>query len=257
MTLDPTWASTIVLSSAKAKHRSESARSADRPDVVRLAPSTARGGAAKRRLYRRLRADIVNGRLAPRRSLCMRDLARDYGTSTTSVRQVLIELVRDCLVIGSVSGYEVAPASQSELLDLTQTAYWLAELGLRESIRRGDRQWEENVLRAYRAVERANAPTSIEHGTPPAWEQMLAFYDALVSACHSSILAEQCRALNERLARYRLLAAAATGRDHQHGGCVQPLRDAALARNAELASELLRSHYRLTEQSILASGILV
>ena len=186
----------------------------------------------------------------------MRDLARDYGTSTTSVRQVLTELVRDRLVIGNGSGYEVAPASQTELLELTQTAYWLGEVGLRESIRRGDRQWEENVLRTCRAVEMATDPAACAERTPPSWEQMLAFYDALVSACHSSILVEQWRSLNERLLRYRNLASAATGRDHQHRASAPPLRDAALARNAELASELLRSHYRVTEHGILASGIL-
>jgi GntR family carbon starvation induced transcriptional regulator len=256
MTFDPTWVSTFAVAAAKQKRRSRPAESAGESDVARLAPSAARGGAAKRRLYRRLLADIVQGRLEPTRPLCMRDLARDYGTSTTSVRQVLIELARDRLVVGSVGGYGVAPASQSELLDLTQTAFWLGDIGLRESIRRGYRHWEESVLRAYRAVELANGHASIETGAAPTWEQMLAFYDALVSACHSSILAEQCRSLNERLLRYRNLAAAATGRDHQHGASVQPLRDAALARNAELASELLRSHYRVTEHGILASGIL-
>jgi GntR family transcriptional regulator, carbon starvation induced regulator len=257
MTFEQTSASILAIASAKPKRRSQRADSADRSEAIRLAPTTARGGAAKRRLYRRLLSDILQGRLAPARPLCMRDLAREYGTSTTSVRQVLIELVRDRLVSGGVSGYEVAPASQSELLDLTQTAYWLGEIGLRESIRRGDRQWEENVLRAYRAVELANGPASTEESVPSRSEQMLAFYDALVSACHSSILTGQCRSLNERLLRYRNLAAVATGRDHQHGACVPPLRDAVLARNTELATELLRSHYRLTEHGILASGILV
>ena len=85
---------------------------------------------------------------------------------------------------------------------------------------------------------------------------MLAFYDALVSACHSSILAEQCRSLNERLLRYRNLATASTGRDHQYRAAALPLRDAALARDADLASELLRTHFRETEHGILASGIL-
>jgi DNA-binding GntR family transcriptional regulator len=200
--------------------------------------------------------DILRGRLAPGRALCMRDLARDCGTSTTSVRQVLIELSRDRLVIGCASGYAVAPATQTELLELTQTAYWLGEIGVRESIRRGDRQWEESVLRTYRAVELASEPLAGPERTAATWEQMLAFYDALVSACHSSILAEQCHLLNERLLRYRNLAAAATGRDHQQRASALPLRDAALARNAELASDVLRSHYRLTEHGILASGIL-
>jgi len=225
-------------------------------DERRLSPSTARGGLAKRRLHRRLLHEILNARLAPGQPLCLRDLARDCGTSTTSVRHVLLELVRDRLVINDATGYEVAPASQTELLDLTQTAFWLGELGLRESLRRGDRQWEENVLRAYRAVELANDTASGGDRTPPSWEQMLGFYDALVSACHSSILAEQCRSLNERLLRYRNLAAAATGRDQQHRASALPLRDAALARNADLASDLLRTHYRLTEHGILASGIL-
>ena len=125
----------------------------------KLAPSTARGGIAKRRLYRRLLADIVQGHLAPGRPLCMRDLARDCGTSTTSVRQVLIELVRDRLVIGSASGYKVAPANQTELLDLTQTACWFAEIGIAriDPPRRSSmgRKRAENVPRG-RALGRAH-----------------------------------------------------------------------------------------------------
>jgi DNA-binding GntR family transcriptional regulator len=239
-----------------AKPSGAGASSAANGAEPRLSPGTARGGAAKRRLHRRLLDDILHGRLAPGGALCMRDLARNCGTSTTSVRQVLIELMRDRLVIGCASGFEVAPASQTELLELTQAAYWLGEIGLRESIRRGDRQWEENVLRTYRAVEHATEPVEGAQRTAATWEQMLAFYDALVSACHSSILVEQCHSLNERLLRYRNLAAAATGRDHQQRASALPLRDAALARNAELATDMLRSHYRLTEHGILASGIL-
>jgi GntR family carbon starvation induced transcriptional regulator len=254
MTIHPAGSSPQTISSAK-PHRDAATRvgSADGPH---LSPSTARGGAAKRRLYRRLSGDILQGRLAPGRTLCMRDLARTYGTSTTSVRQVLIELIRDRLVTGHAGGYEVAPASQVELLDLTQTAYWLGEIGLRESIRRGDRHWEENLLRTHRAVEVSSETVAGVDRTPPTWEQMLAFYDALVSACQSSILVEQCKSLNERLLRYRNLASAATGRDHHHRTCALPLRDAALARNAALGCDLLRSHYRATEHGILASGIL-
>ena len=125
-------------------------------------------------------ADILLGKLEPGRQLCMRELARDYATSTTSVRQVLTELTRDRLVVSTGSGYEVAPASQTELLELTQTAYWLGDVGLRESIRQGDRQWEENVLRTCRAVELAADPAASAERTPPSWVQMLAFYDGLV-----------------------------------------------------------------------------
>ena len=243
-------------SSAKPVRDRDAAPSARPPEAPRLSAGTARGGVAKRRLYRRLLADILLGKLEPGRQLCMRELARDYATSTTSVRQVLTELKRDRLVVSTGSGYEVAPASQTELLELTQTAYWLGEVGLRESIRQGDRQWEENVLRTCRAVELAADPAASAERTPPSWEQMLAFYDALVSACRSSILAEQWRSLNERLLRYRNLAAVATSRDHQYRASAPPLRDAVLARNAELASELLLAHYRVTEHGILASGIL-
>jgi DNA-binding GntR family transcriptional regulator len=254
MTTQPARGSPLAISSATPNRNA--AIAAKRPGGPRLSPSRARGGAAKRRLYRRLLADILQGRLAPGRTLCMRDLARTYGTSTTSVRQVLIELIRDRLVTGYAGGYEVAPASQTELLDLTQTAFWLGEIGVRESIRCGDRQWEENLLRTHRAVELSSEAVAGTDPTPPTWEQMLAFHDALVSACQSSILVEQCKSLNERLLRYRNLAAAATGRDYHYRTSALALRDAALARSAELATELLRSHYRATEHGILASGIL-
>jgi DNA-binding GntR family transcriptional regulator len=248
--------SRVPARSRKAHAANRSPSSAAESGGPRLSAGTVQGGIAKRRLYRRLLGDILHGRLPPDQALCLRDLARDYGTSTTSVRQVLIELIRDRLVSVSETGYEVAAASQTELLELTQTAFWLGEIGLRESIRRGDRQWEENVLRTCRAVDASKQPAAEDTQPASAWEHMLAFHEALVSACHSSILAEQCRSLNERLWRYRNLAAAATGRDHQHRDSAPPLRDAALARDAVRATDLLRAHYRATEHGILASGIL-
>jgi DNA-binding GntR family transcriptional regulator len=123
---------------------------------------------------------------------------------------------------------------------------------VRESIAGGERALEERVLAAHRALSQvAPEPGLLDKDL---WDEyVLSYHEALVSACHSSILIEQCRALQQRLLRYRNLAAA--GDEHEEARQLILLtRDAILRRDADYAVELLRSYYRRTTDAILASG---
>ena len=230
------------------------------PQVTSAAPRTDRRepGAVTARLYRRLLADILHGRQPPGARVRVLRLAHSYGTSSATMREVLIQLTNDGLVLRHPThGFQIAPATPDELLDLVRTLGWLEGIGLRESIAAGDRLWEEGLLAASRALSHCAPPSQ-----PPAdkelssWEEhVLAYHEALIGACRSSILIGQCGTLQRRVLRYRNLAAGASG---AHGAldCCLRIRTAALERDADAAVDLLRAYYKLTTDIVLTTGAL-
>jgi GntR family transcriptional regulator, carbon starvation induced regulator len=231
---------------------------AERTDRNRFdAPRTPARGRVAARLLRRILADIVHGRLKPGTRLNLLSLAAEYGASTNAVREALIQLTGSGLIVRQAAqGFHVAPATQSDFLELVKTLCWIEETGIRESISNGDQLWEERVLIAHRALAQLIAPAAREIDGDLLDEQRLAYHEALISACHSSILIEHCRTLQQRLSRYRNLAAVGGGEDDPLDGLLAT-RDPVLARDLDHAVRLLRTHYRLTASSILASGALL
>ncbi|HZF29348.1 MAG TPA: GntR family transcriptional regulator [Gammaproteobacteria bacterium] len=220
-------------------------READRPPPHR--------GRVVARVYRRLLADILHGRQPPGARVNLPTFADLYGASTNSIRETLIHLTGSGLVVRkAMHGFQIAPATQSDLLEVVKTLGWLEETGIRESIANDDRHWEERVLAAHRALSQAAPEPGLLD--KDIWDEyVLSYHEALVSACHSSILIEQCRALQQRLLRYRNLAAA--GDEHDEARRLILLtRDAILRRDADYAVELLRAYYKRTTDAILASG---
>ena len=72
---------------------------------------------AGERAYRRLRNDIIVGRLAPSQKLRLESLKSAYGTSVSTLRELLNRLTSEGLVVAeSARGFEVAPvAGQTSL----------------------------------------------------------------------------------------------------------------------------------------------
>ncbi len=226
---------------------------AARPKIVRA------NGSASARLYRQLLTDILHGHQRPGARVRLLPLASSYGTSSTTVREVLIKLVSDRLVVRHATlGFQIAPATQDDLLDLIKALGWLEEIGIRESVAGGDRHWEESVLAAQHALAQHAAPTDLYLDNDLThWEELaLAYHEALISGCRSSILLEHCRLLQQRVLRYRILAKSLPYAALPERQCAQQLRNALLSRDADAAVALLKSYYRLATAAVLASGIL-
>ena len=216
-------------------------------------------GAVAARVYRRVFADILYGRLEPGQPLKLLPLSAVYGTSTSTLREVLIQLASDRLVVrGKQQGFQTAPANQSDLFELVKTVSWLEEIGLRESIANGDRHWEESVFAAHRALSRCPVAVTAyaERGLAEWEEHVLEYHEALVGACRSSILIAHCRDLNQHVLRYRNLAAKVVVQSECERDSLLAMRDAALERNAGLAIELLRSYFKITANIVLTSAVL-
>lgn len=198
------------------------------------------------RAYTRLRADIIAGVLIPGQKLKIEELRQIYGVGTSPIREALSLLTSDHFVERiDQRGFRVAPVSSKEFDELLKTRCWLEERALRESIANGNASWEEQVVLAAYRLSRVPRSQDIDHFVANAeWEvRHKHFHVTLISACDSSMLMKFCDQLYDQNIRYRQLSGiqAYPTRDvtAEHGA----ICDAVLARDADLAAQLLVSHY--------------
>jgi GntR family transcriptional regulator, carbon starvation induced regulator len=206
--------------------------------------------------YRRLRADIVMGRLEPGQPLRFDALKGQYRLGVSPLREALSRLVEDKLVtaIGQ-RGFRAAPMSIDEMWEVTALRQKLEVQALRASIANGDARWEASVTAAYHRLSKAPEPRAPDAPAED-WERRHgAFHDALISACNSPWLLKFAAMLTDQMERYRYIRMIRTPpkvwvrdleREHRD------LLDAAVARNADRACELLVSHIARTAEFISA-----
>ncbi len=208
-------------------------------------------------MYDRLQADILTGHLQPGRKLRLKDLIEKYETGNSPLREALNRLSANGMVVREENrGFRVSPANNAELVELTRTRCWLEEIALRESIAHGDGAWEERIVLAFHWLTRAaKSKDESTKATAPEWEEHhREFHLALISACDSNILIDFCTQLHKRSFRYRNLAEVVEYRDRHELEEHRELQQAALNRDADKAVELLKKHYTVTSEILLASG---
>ena len=204
-------------------------------------------------VFEQIRGDILECRLTPGARLRFKDLRSRYRSGLSPLREALMRLVTDDLVIlEDHKGFRVAPVSQEELVDIAMTWFELEALGIRQSIKRGDDRWAANIQARFRDLARKRMRTP--QGTlDPAWEpHNLAFHESLYAACGSPSLMRFCRTLSQRFSRYRRLWARGTHKRNiakEH----EDLCRAVLDRDAAAAVAALRVHRTRTIQDLLAN----
>jgi GntR family carbon starvation induced transcriptional regulator len=203
-------------------------------------------------VFDQLRGDILEGRLAPGTRLRFKDLRARYESGLSPLREALMRLAADDLVIlEDHKGFRVAPVSQEELVDLAMTWFELEALGIRQSIEKGDDRWAANIKARFKEMSKQGMRTP--QGTiDPDWEpHNLAFHESLYAACGSPSLMRFCRVLSERFSRYRRLWAK---RPHARNIAKEheDLCRAVLKRDTAAAVAALRKHRTTTIQDLLA-----
>jgi len=198
------------------------------------------------RAYAKLRSDIMSGKLQPGRKLKIEELRKLYDVGTSPIREALSLLTSDKFVERiDQRGFRVASVSLSEFDELLKTRCWLEERALRESIANGTSGWEEQVVLATYRLSRVPRSEADDHFVANAeWEERHKhFHMTLISASGSSILFKFCNQLYDQNVRYRQLSGSTAfpARDvnAEHG----TICDAVLARDADLAAQLLMAHY--------------
>ncbi len=216
---------------------------ADEKNATTERPSTE---SMTQQAYTRLREDIISGQLPPGQKLKIEVLRGIYDVGTSPIREALSLLTSDHFVERiDQRGFKVASVSATEFDELLKTRCWLEEKALRESIAHGESSWEEQVvLAAYRLTRIPRSEADGHFVSNIEWEKRHKhFHMTLISACRSSYLLKFCDQLYDQNVRYRQVAGklAYPSRDiaAEHGA----ICDAVLARDADLASELLIGHY--------------
>jgi len=208
-------------------------------------------------VYDRLQADILTGKLQPGLKLRLKDLIEIYDTGNSPLREALNRLSANGMVVREENrGFRVPVASNKELAEITRTRCWLEEIALRESIANGDADWEERIVLSFHWLARAaRSDDEAAKSTSPEWEEHhREFHLALISACDSDILIGFCSELHQRSFRYRNLAEVVEYRDRHELEEHRELQQAVLNRDTDKAIELLRKHYTVTSEILLASG---
>ncbi len=205
--------------------------------------------------YRRIRTDIVFGRLAPGRKLKLEQLKADYGASVSTLREILNRLSSERLVVAEgQKGFEVAPVSIANLKEIAALRQLLECRALEQSFRAGDMEWEGRVVAAHHRLARMEARMAEgDRSHTEEWKQYdWQFHQALISACGSRMLIDTHAAVFDKYLRYQMIALSYRGdiAEQEHA----LLLECALKRDAAKACEVLTRHVAGGVEHALATG---
>jgi DNA-binding GntR family transcriptional regulator len=143
--------------------------------------------------------------------------------------------------------------SLKDFKEITQLRVMLEKQALKQSIENGNDRWEADVMAAYHRLalaEQKLAIGDIEQRSAQfsLWEERnAAFHASLVSACESRWILQFIGILYQQSERYRSLGVQyGTNLKRDLHAEHEALKDAALARNVHLCSEILAEHIGIT-----------
>jgi DNA-binding GntR family transcriptional regulator len=197
-----------------------------------------------------VRAAILQGAYAPGSKLRLDDLRREYGVSLSPLREALTRLAAEGLVqITDQRGYRVAPVSAENLVEVTKLRTQLEVMALTESLAKGDDHWEDSLVAAHHRLNRLERDGTRGEG----WEKAhRAFHLTLFAACGMPLLLRFCGTLHDLSDRYRRLFLVRHAPDANVPGEHQAIFDAAMARDARRAAEILTRHLERTGHNVMA-----
>lgn len=205
--------------------------------------------------YRRVRSDIIAGVRRPGERLKIEHLRELYGVGPSPLREALQRLAGDGLVSSEGRrGFAVAPLTSEELRDLTEIRKVLEAHAIRLSIENGGEAWEAAIVAAAYRLEKADRRLqSGDTGEMSDWEaRNREFHNAVAAACNSPWLMKLRNIVYDQHERYRRASVGSRSRTRDLAAEHAAIRDAVLARNAELAGHLTADHIERTAQDFLA-----
>jgi len=205
-------------------------------------------------LFEQLRDDILHCRLLPGSRLRFNDLRRRYGSGLSPLREALMRLAAEGLTtMQDHKGFQVAPVSKDEMVDIATTLFELEAVAIRKAIEKGDDRWESTIVARFHELSKRpmlSAGLTLDQE----WEaRNVAFHQSLYAACGSPSLIFYCRQLSERFSRYRRLWAQHADERRNVAEEHRQIMLAVIERHATKAVELLHAHRATTIQDLLAN----
>ena len=197
--------------------------------------------------YQQLREDIIHGKLHPGDKLRIEHLKNGYGVGATPLREALYRLTADGLVnVQGQRGFRVADMSSDELEDITDLRVALEGMALKQSVERGDDEWESRVVAAFHHLTKAE---SNDEPDIQEWEvRNRDFHLALVSCCESPWLMRFYEMLYDQHKRYRNIARVDRSNRRDVHEEHTAICDAALARDIDALLDANELHIRRTAE---------
>ena len=194
-------------------------------------------------VYETIKYDIIFGKLRPGTKLKLDTLRHDYAASVSTLRETLNRLTSDGFVSAAEQrGFFVTPVSPEDLDEIAKLRILLECHALRESFQNGDDEWEAEVVGAYHKlnmIERRmqdGDDSDLETWKRYDWQ----FHLALIRACNSINLLGLHATLFGKYLRYQMLVLTYRGAPAREEHLA--LYEAALARDSDLATDLLHTH---------------
>ncbi|MEV0618306.1 GntR family transcriptional regulator [Nonomuraea sp. NPDC050404] len=206
------------------------------------------------RVHGLLRDAIMKGEYGPGQALKPQELARRHEVSLAVVREALVGLVGEGIAVRLPNrGFAVPDFSDSRWQEIAEARRTIEPVMLRMAIERGDLDWEARVRAAHHRLARTPAyvPEDGEHYSGAWSEAHRVFHRTLLEGCGNPVLLDTFDRLwtASELAR-RWSARRTPDRDGpaEH----RALEEAALARDAGTAADVLVRHLTQTADSLAA-----
>jgi DNA-binding GntR family transcriptional regulator len=205
--------------------------------------------------YRRIKTDVIFGRLAPGQKLKLEKMAQSYGASISTLREALNRLGSEGLVIAEGQrGFEVAPISADEFRQIAEMRELLECYALESAFEVGDLEWESRIVATHHKLAALEKKMlSGDTSQTELWKQCdWQFHHALISACGSKVLLDAHAAVYDKYLRYQMITVVFRGEaaaiEHQK------LLEAGLRRDFPAARKLLNTHIHDCVKHVLAHG---
>ena len=203
-------------------------------------------------VYAHLLNAIMRGRYAPGDALKPQDIAKEQGVSLAVVREALVRVVGEGLADRLPNrGFAVPAFSDRRWQEIAEARRTIEPVVLRMSIECGDVDWEARVRAAHHGLARTPAfvPEEGEHYSDAWSEAHRVFHRTLLEGCGNPVLLETFDRMwtaSELARRW----AAQRSQDRDAIGEHRRLEEAALARDADTAAEVLAQHLTLTAAAL-------
>ena len=220
-------------------------------------PRSHTGAAASltQRAYDQLRDALLDCRFESGEPLRIGELQKSFDASQGAVREALSRLTSEGLVEARPQhGFRVTPISAADLRDLTAARIEIEEICLRHAIEAGDVHWEARILAAFHQLSRTPL---LELGVQGGFNRRFvalhhSFFDVLVSSPGIFWLARVRQMLQVQELRYYGRLKSFKPSEGDLVGELREVMEAAIARNAARAGQLLVLHMRRLADRLIA-----